>query len=46
MTTEEPQICAGCAGDIPWEDVVWIDPDGEISLDGEGADPYHEECIP
>lgn len=41
------QICAHCGADIDFEEIIWLDPDGEIVIEsGAGGDPYHEECLP
>lgn len=40
------EVCAECGADIPGDEVVWIDEDGNVELTGEGADPYHENCAP
>lgn len=47
MTRDDsPQVCAHCGADIPFDEVVWIDPNGDIDMTGEFGDPYHEGCIP
>jgi hypothetical protein len=43
--TATPVPCAYCGDDIPPDEVMWADDEGEITLDGTG-EPFHEDCLP